>query len=108
MREASLDRELGLQLNADPNSWLPQLDAYLCDLKESQIRDGLHVFGESPAGTLRRDTLLALLRIPRGDGQGGNASLLRALARDLQLGFDPLDCDMAAPWLGLCSHAGTN
>lgn len=100
VREASLDRELGLQLNADPNSWLPQLDAYLCDLKESQIRDGLHVFGESPAGTLRRDTLLALLRIPRGDGQGGNASLLRALARDLELAFDPLDCDMAAPWSG--------
>ncbi|MDP3815849.1 cobaltochelatase subunit CobN, partial [Pseudomonas sp.] len=100
VREASLDRELGLQLNEDPNSWLPQLDAYLCDLKESQIRDGLHVFGESPLGTLRRDTLLALLRIPRGDGQGGNASLLRALARDLQLGFDPLDCEMAAPWQG--------
>ena len=101
VREASLDRELGLQLNEDPNSWLPQLDAYLCDLKESQIRDGLHVFGESPAGPLRRDTLLALLRIPRGDGQGGNASLLRALARDLALDFDPLDCDMAAPWQGL-------
>ncbi|MFZ2321354.1 MAG: cobaltochelatase subunit CobN, partial [Pseudomonas sp.] len=100
VREASLDSELGLQLNEDPNSWLPQLDAYLCDLKESQIRDGLHVFGESPAGILRRDTLLALLRIPRGDGQGGNASLLRALARDLELGFDPLDCEMAAPWLG--------
>ncbi|WP_339904287.1 cobaltochelatase subunit CobN [Pseudomonas guineae] len=100
VREASLDRELGLQLNEDPNSWLPQLDAYLCDLKESQIRDGLHVFGESPAGTLRRDTLLALLRIPRGDGQDGNASLLRALASDLQLVFDPLDCDMAAPWPG--------
>ncbi|WP_447590435.1 cobaltochelatase subunit CobN [Aquipseudomonas campi] len=100
VREASLDRELGLQLNDDPQSWLPQLDAYLCDLKESQIRDGLHVFGESPAGLLRRDTLLALLRIPRGDGQGGNASLLRALARDLALDFDPLDCDMAAPWTG--------
>ncbi|MBB2496289.1 cobaltochelatase subunit CobN [Aquipseudomonas ullengensis] len=100
VREASLDRELGLQLNDDPASWLPQLDAYLCDLKESQIRDGLHVFGESPAGPLRRDTLLALLRIPRGDGQAGNASLLRALARDLELGFDPLDCDMAAPWSG--------
>ncbi|MFB4369414.1 MULTISPECIES: cobaltochelatase subunit CobN [unclassified Pseudomonas] len=100
VREASLDRELGLQLNDDPASWLPQLDAYLCDLKESQIRDGLHVFGESPAGTLRRDTLLALLRIPRGDGQGGNASLLRALAHDLALDFDPLDCDMAASWAG--------
>jgi cobaltochelatase CobN len=100
VRAASLDRELGLQLNGDPQSWLPQLDAYLCDLKESQIRDGLHVFGESPSGNLRRDTLLALLRIPRGDGQHGNASLLRALAHDLALAFDPLDCDMAAPWPG--------
>ncbi|MNZ72618.1 Aerobic cobaltochelatase subunit CobN [compost metagenome] len=58
------------------------------------------MFGESPLGTLRRDTLLALLRIPRGDGQGGNASLLRALAADLGLGFDPLDCAMAEPWSG--------
>ncbi|QQE91230.1 cobaltochelatase subunit CobN [Azotobacter chroococcum] len=100
VRATRLDSELGLQLNGDPDSWLPQLDAYLCDLKESQIRDGLHVFGQSPSGTLRRDTLLALLRIPRGDGQGANASLLRALARDLALGFDPLDCDMAELWKG--------
>ncbi|RRV42341.1 cobaltochelatase subunit CobN [Pseudomonas sp. o96-267] len=105
VREASLDRELGLQLNDDDDSWLPQLDAYLCDLKESQIRDGLHVFGESPAGQLRRDTLLALLRIPRGDGQGANASLLRALARGLELGLDPLDCDMGQPWEGLRPQA---
>ncbi|MCP1642867.1 cobaltochelatase CobN [Pseudomonas citronellolis] len=100
VRAAALDRELGLQLNDDEDSWLPQLDAYLCDLKESQIRDGLHVFGESPAGQLRRDTLLSLVRIPRGDGRGGNASLLRALAADLQLGRDPLDSNFAEPWDG--------
>ncbi|UXJ51992.1 cobaltochelatase subunit CobN [Pseudomonas citronellolis] len=100
VRAAALDRELGLQLNDDEDSWLPQLDAYLCDLKESQIRDGLHVFGESPAGQLRRDTLLSLVRIPRGDGKGGNASLLRALAADLQLGRDPLDSNFAEPWDG--------
>lgn len=100
VRATELDRELGLQLNEDPDSWLPQLDAYLCDLKESQIRDGLHVFGESPQGRLRRDTLLSLLRIPRGDGTGRNASLPRALARALALGFDPLDCEMASPWVG--------
>ncbi|WP_150298858.1 cobaltochelatase subunit CobN [Pseudomonas profundi] len=100
VRVTQLDRELNLQVTDDPDSWLPQLDAYLCDLKESQIRDGLHVFGQSPAGALRRDTLLALLRIPRGDGQGGNASLLRTLAAELELGFDPLDSDMAAPWAG--------
>lgn len=100
VRAAALDRELGLALNDDADSWLPQLDAYLCDLKESQIRDGLHVFGESPVATLRRDTLLSLVRIPRGDGRDGNASLLRALARDLQLGQDPLDCNFAEPWQG--------
>lgn len=100
VRAAALDRELGLQLNDDEDSWLPQLDAYLCDLKESQIRDGLHVFGESPVGQLRRDTLLSLVRIPRGDGKGGNASLLRALAADLQLDRDPLDSNFAEPWDG--------
>ncbi|WP_373387853.1 cobaltochelatase subunit CobN [Pseudomonas alcaligenes] len=100
VREASLDRELGLQVNDDPDSWLPQLDAYLCDLKESQIRDGLHCFGESPSGRLRRDTLLSLVRIPRGDGQGRHASLLRALAQDLALDFDPLGGEPAEPWNG--------
>jgi cobalamin biosynthesis Mg chelatase CobN len=27
---------------------LARVDAYLCELKETQIRDGLHVFGQSP------------------------------------------------------------
>ncbi|MFS9669734.1 alpha-ketoacid dehydrogenase subunit beta, partial [Klebsiella pneumoniae] len=31
------------------------LVTYLCDLKESQIRDGLHIVGESPEGRLRID-----------------------------------------------------
>jgi cobaltochelatase CobN len=69
-------------------------------LKESQIRDGLHVFGESPTGRLRIDTLLALLRIPRGDGRGAQSSLLRALSKAFTLGFDPLDCALAEPWTG--------
>ncbi|WP_312818281.1 cobaltochelatase subunit CobN, partial [Pseudomonas sp.] len=73
---------------------------YLCDLKESQIRDGLHVFGQSPQARLRLDTLLALLRVERGDGRGGNASLLRTLAKALTPGFDPLDCDLGEAWSG--------
>jgi cobaltochelatase CobN len=79
---------------------LARLDAYLCDLKEAQIRDGLHVFGVSPEGRLARDLVQALVRVPRGDGTGGNASLPRALAADLGLEFDPLDCDMGQPWEG--------
>ena len=96
-----IDRELQLEGQLDDAAvWLPRLDTYLCDLKESQIRDGLHVFGQSPEGRLRIDTLLALLRVARGDGKGGNASLIRALAQALALGFDPLDCDLGLAWQG--------
>ncbi|MDH0745085.1 cobaltochelatase subunit CobN [Pseudomonas sp. GD03842] len=104
VRETHLDRELALDehLNgeADAAIWLPRLDTYLCDLKESQIRDGLHVFGESPSGRLRVDTLLAMLRVPRGDGRGANASLLRVLSQALALEFDPLDCTLGDAWQG--------
>ncbi|UVM63510.1 cobaltochelatase subunit CobN [Pseudomonas sp. B21-010] len=109
VRETHIDRELqldtGLDSDADAAIWLPRLDTYLCDLKESQIRDGLHIFGESPSGRLRIDTLLALLRIPRGDGKGAQSSLLRALAKAFGLGFDPLDCALAEPWTGECPEA---
>jgi cobaltochelatase CobN len=81
----------------DADGDLAKLDAYLCELKEAQIRDGLHVFGQSPAGELARDLCVALTRIPRGDGTGSDASLIRAIAEDLDLEIDPLDCDMAAP-----------
>ncbi|MHA6194800.1 cobaltochelatase subunit CobN [Pseudomonas wadenswilerensis] len=101
VRDNHIDRELQLDgALDDANVWLPRLDTYLCDLKESQIRDGLHVFGESPAGRLRIDTLAALLRVARGDGRGANASLPRALARALALGFDPLDCELGQAWQG--------
>lgn len=101
VRTHHIDRELQLEGQLDDATvWLPRLDTYLCDLKESQIRDGLHVFGQSPEGRLRLDTLLALLRVERGDGRGGNASVLRALAKTLVPGFDPLDCDLGQPWQG--------
>ena len=34
---------------------LTALDAHLCDLAEVAIRDGLHVFGKTPAGRLREE-----------------------------------------------------
>ena len=38
---------------------LIQLDAWLCDLKDMRINDGLHVFGQSPDGALRDEMLSA-------------------------------------------------
>ena len=74
MRNSSLDAPSGQD---DEDALLTRADAYLCELKEAQIRDGLHTFGASPQGVQRRDTLLALGRFPIGDGQGANASLHR-------------------------------
>lgn len=83
---------------------LQKLDAYLCELKEMQIRDGLHIFGQSPAHEQLDALLVALVRVPRGTG-GHEQSILRALAMDLMdLGiddFDPLDCDMGENWQGV-------
>ncbi|MBQ0752224.1 MAG: cobaltochelatase subunit CobN [Roseovarius sp.] len=91
-----LDKDVGMS-GTDEAGDLARLDAYLCELKEAQIRDGLHVFGQSPTGRLEVDLAIALARVPRGNGKGGDASLIRALALDHGLRIDPLDCDMAAP-----------
>lgn len=98
--QSGLDLDCGISADDDEASRLQKLDNHLCELKEMQIRDGLHIFGHSPEDRLRRDLLVALTRIPRGDGAAANASILRALATDLDLGFDPLECEMAAVWPG--------
>ncbi|ASP32689.1 cobaltochelatase subunit CobN [Labrenzia sp. VG12] len=93
-----LDKDIGLSDDMDEETRLARLDAHLCDLKELQIRDGLHILGESPQGNLLTDLLAALARVPRGR-EKGQESLQRAIAADLGLdGFDPLDCDFAASW----------
>ena len=101
-RATGLDRDCGIAAAEEPGEALAKLDNYLCELKEMQIRDGLHVFGLSPEGMQRTRLLVALLRVPRGAGTEGDASLIRALAADLALGdqFDPLDCRMGSPWHG--------
>ncbi|QKK29487.1 cobaltochelatase subunit CobN [Rhizobium indicum] len=156
--DIGLDRDAGIAKGESEGEALKKLDAYLCDLKEMQIRDGLHVFGVSPEGRLLTDLTVALARVPRGLGEGGDASLQRAIAADAGLSgargippsvlpdisptrgeigkgpdrsltsvvwggaladqisplvgempgraeggastFDPLDCNMAAPWVG--------
>ena len=103
VRDAGLDLDAGIAEADDDDTALEKLDAYLCELKEMQIRDGLHVFGRAPEGRLLSDLVVALARVPRGLGEGGDQSLQRAIAADLGLsgdGFDPLDCDMARTWNG--------
>ncbi|CAN7317272.1 cobaltochelatase subunit CobN [Rhizobium rhizogenes] len=80
--DIGLDQDAGIAKGEGEDEALKKLDAYLCDLKEMQIRDGLHIFGVSPTGRLLTDLTVALARVPRGLGEGGDQSLQRAIARD--------------------------
>jgi cobaltochelatase CobN len=96
-RDARLDRDIPLP--DDEAEALKTIDNFLCELKEAQIRDGLHIFGRSPAGSMLTDLSVALVRAPRGE-DAGSASLIRALADDLKLGFDPLTARLGDEWTG--------
>ena len=90
-------RDIDVAQDTPTNEALRALDAHLCDLKEMQIRDGLHVFGRVPADA-QRDDLLVVDRAAAAFGltKPQDASLHRALALDLGLGaFDPLTRDLA-------------
>ncbi len=52
--ETGLPQDCGLEEDADPLTALARLDAWLCDLKDMRIGDGLHIFGRGPQGALRR------------------------------------------------------
>src|SRR5437763_350160 len=95
---AGIDRDCGSGGDGDPAGALRQLDGLLCELKDLQIRDGLHVFGERPGGERLDELLLAIARARRGRAPEDD-SLIRALAADLDLG-DPLALDPADPWPG--------
>jgi len=99
LRTTGLDEDCGIGSDEPIPSALKKLDNHLCELKELQIKDGLHVFGTSPVGTAQVDLLVAIARTPRGSAPE-QESLLRALARDLGLGFDPLDCVLGEAWTG--------
>ncbi|MCJ8300580.1 MAG: cobaltochelatase subunit CobN, partial [Pseudomonadales bacterium] len=81
---------------------LEQLDTYLCDIKEAQIRQGLHILGQLPKTDKLIDTIIALLRLPRGSAVI-DAGLLHNMAKDFKLHlqgqpFDPSEAD-TQEWL---------
>ena len=102
-----LDQDCGIHATDGSGDALRKLDGYLCEIKEMQIRDGLHIFGEAPEPQRRNELLRAIARSVRGPG-AGEASLLRALADDLVLGIDPLSAPLGEPWRGPRPQALTN
>ncbi len=89
MQAAKLDHDLGLDErphDAEFDDMLLHVDGWLCEVKDAQIRDGLHVLGEPPTGEARVNLVLAMLRARQMWG-GQNAALpglreARGLAED--------------------------
>jgi cobaltochelatase CobN len=65
IQAAKLDHDLGLTdrpHDAEFDGFLLHVDGWLCEIKDAQIRDGLHVLGVAPTGPARVDLVLAILR----------------------------------------------
>ncbi|WP_137724254.1 cobaltochelatase subunit CobN [Prescottella subtropica] len=65
MRAAKMDHDLGLAERPEEDVFddmLMHVDGWLCEIKDVQIRDGLHVLGTAPAGDAEVELVLAMLR----------------------------------------------
>ncbi|MEJ8277986.1 cobaltochelatase subunit CobN [Pseudonocardia spirodelae] len=65
MTAAQMHQDLGLEQRPDEDVFddmLMHVDGWLCEIKDVQIRDGLHVLAQAPAGEQRVDLVLAVLR----------------------------------------------
>ncbi|QWF20147.1 cobaltochelatase subunit CobN [Nocardioides sp. LMS-CY] len=76
MHAAEMHRDLGLDERPeddDFDDFLLHVDGWLCEIKDAQIRDGLHILGQAPSGEARVNLVLAILRAAQVWGGEANA-----------------------------------
>jgi cobaltochelatase CobN len=86
IQAAKLDHDLGLAdrpHDAEFDEFILHLDGWLCEIKDVQIRDGLHILGETPTGEARINLVLAMLRARQM--WGGQAAAVPGLREALGL-----------------------
>ncbi|MFN0069989.1 MAG: cobaltochelatase subunit CobN, partial [Chloroflexota bacterium] len=95
VQSARLHEDLGEHhVPDDFDAFLLHLDGYICELKDAQIRDGLHIFGEPPTGEQEVGLLLALTRLDNP----GMPSLRSAIAAEAGLEYQVLERDRGLPF----------
>jgi len=65
IRAAKMDHDLGMTERPAEDCFddmLLHVDGWLCEIKDVQIRDGLHILGQKPTGDAELDLALAILR----------------------------------------------
>jgi cobaltochelatase CobN len=81
IQSAQLHHDLGADAppgEDDFDDFVLHLDGYLCEIKDVQIRDGLHVLGRPPEGDELINDVLAVLRARQVFGSGRPLPGLRA------------------------------
>ncbi|WP_326599823.1 cobaltochelatase subunit CobN [Rhodococcus sp. PD04] len=76
IQAAKLDHDLGLDdrpHDAEFDDFLLHVDGWLCEVKDAQIRDGLHILGAAPTGEARVNLVLSILRAAQVWGGKSNA-----------------------------------
>lgn len=91
IRAAKMDHDLGLTERPEEDSFddmLLHVDGWLCEIKDVQIRDGLHILGQNPTGEQELDLVLAILRARQ---LFGGAHAIPGLRQALGLAEDGTD-----------------
>ena len=68
IQAAQLNHDLGMDAAPDEEAFdefVLHVDGWLCEIKDAQIRDGLHVLGQAPKGEQLINLVLAVLRSPQ-------------------------------------------
>ncbi len=86
-----LDRTGDAPVDAEFDDFILHLDGYLCELKDAQIRGGLHTLGRPPEGDAEIDLLAALLRLPQGNVPSLRSAVADGLGLDLTTASDAFD-----------------
>ncbi len=93
VQQARLNEDLGVdEIPDDFDDFILHIDGYICELKDAQIRDGLHTLGEAPQSELLIGLLLALTRLNNGDVP----SLRQAIGSALDIDYATLLRDRSA------------
>ncbi|MBK6018414.1 cobaltochelatase subunit CobN [Streptomyces sp. MBT53] len=76
------------------DEFVMHIDGYLCEIKDVQIRDGLHILGGGPVGEARVNLVLAVLRASQV--WGGQANALPGLRASLAEHFGLVEKELLA------------
>ena len=94
VQQAELHRDLGIESQPeDFGEFILEIDGYLCELKDAQIKDGLHILGDTPEGEQMVGLLCALTRLDIS----GVPSLRRSVTEALGFDYAAINDDLGEP-----------